>query len=181
MPAMVCFFSCLACRYPQYEPAYLAVDDTMLCWEGRHVYLAAAAAGLIVVTFITQMFVVTMRAPLRVTLYRLDALYEAPFLLCKTVMVAAGVLLRYKWGGRGVIYPLLLLTSGLLYFAYINQPVRGRGMRINNLRTTVLTLQLLGAGVAVRTLTVFTPSISSASCFGSPSSELHITSSSILH
>ena len=159
MPAMVCFFSCLACRYPQFEPAYLTADNTMLCWEGRHVYLAAVAAGLIVATFTTQMFIVTMRAPLRVTLYRLDALYEAPFLVCKTAVVAAGVLLRHKWGGRGIIYPMLVISGGLLHFAFVNQPVRGRGMRINNLRTTVFTLQLLGAGVAVRIPTPTLPSL----------------------
>jgi hypothetical protein len=30
--------------------------------------------------------------------------------------------------------------------------VRGRGMRVNNLRTAVFALQLLGAATAVRTL-----------------------------
>jgi hypothetical protein len=126
MPAMVCFFSCLACRYPLYEPAYLNADTSMMCWTGRHVYVAGAAAVLIVLTFTTQMFIVTMRQPLRVTLYRLDALFEAPFLCCKTAMVAAGVLLRHKWAGRGVVYPMLGLTGGLLVFAFRNQPVRVR-------------------------------------------------------
>lgn len=52
----------------------------MRCWEGEHLNYSIVAILLIVIIFVTNMYIVMWKKPFRVSLYRFDPQFEGSLL-----------------------------------------------------------------------------------------------------
>eukprot|EP00854_Cymbomonas_tetramitiformis_P001869 gene1869-2538_t len=108
-----------------------------------------AAAEVVPGMFVAELYIVTNKKPFRVSLARFDPVFEALFVIVKTMLCGLGELLANTHKSRALVYPLFFSVLGLLVYNAEAQPCRGRGYIVNNLRTASFATQVMGALFAI--------------------------------